>query len=459
MLKSFLGLDISLKHQPPLDPAFLPLNKIFEEYAKITANGVQAGIAVERADGSNRLVYNIENAENLTEIDKYMAWRLVTGMLWFYGGRRIYVAGSEALAEYIKSLKADKMAFDYEFMTNVFEGELEVVSVPFKKLPENVLLGSGAIGGKNYGCRIGFDAGGSDLKVSAVVDGVPIFSEEIVWHPKITEDPDYHFTHIVNAMKLAASKMERVDGIGVSSAGVYVGNRTMAASLFLKVPKEKFESHIKDIYPRAAAAIGDVPLVVANDGDVTALAGAMELGDNRVLGIAMGTSEAGGYINGEGCVTGWLNELAFVPIDANPEACWDEWSLDIGRGVKYFSQDGVIKLAPAAGIELDEKLSPAEKLKVVQDLISKGDKGASDIFVSIGVYLGYTLAYYSRFYDIKHVLLLGRVMSGEGGILILENAKTVLKDEYPELNAKITLHLPDEQNRRVGQSVAAASLA
>ena len=30
----------------------------------------------------------------------------------------------------------------------------------------------------------------------------------------------------------------------------------------------------------------------------------------------------------------------------------DEWSGDIGCGVKYFSQDGVIKLAPRAGIEL-----------------------------------------------------------------------------------------------------------
>jgi len=454
----FMGLDISLKHTPPLDAAFLPMDKVFAAYTEKTSGGKRVGLAVERKDGANRFEYKIENAENLTELDKYIAWRLIVGMLWYYGGRKIYVAGSDALAAYIRNLKHDKMAFDYEFMAVVYETELVVESVPFEKLPEKVILNESKTVFNLSGCKIGFDAGGSDLKVSAVVDGTPIFSEEIVWHPKITEDPDYHFKHIVDAMKLAASKMERVDGIGISSAGVYIGNRTMAASLFLKIPKDKFDSHIKDIYPRAAAEIGDVPILVANDGDVTALAGAMELNDTKVLGIAMGTSEAGGYINENGGVTGWLNELAFVPIDTNPEACYDDWSRDIGRGVKYFSQDAVIKLAPSAGIKLDENLSPAEKLKVVQGLMAQDDSRARDIFVSIGIYLGYTMAYYSRFYDIKHVLLLGRVMSGEGGQLIINNAQLVINNEYPELADKITLHLPDEKNRRVGQSVAAASL-
>jgi predicted NBD/HSP70 family sugar kinase len=136
----------------------------------------------------------------------------------------------------------------------------------------------------------------------------------------------------------------------------------------------------------------------------------------------------------------------------------DEWSGDYGCGVKYFSQDSVIKLAPAAGITLDETLSPAEKLKVVQKLMEEGDKRAYDIFESIGIYFGYSLAYYAMFYDIKHVLIMGRVTSGEGGVLILENARKVLKDEFPELFEKISLHIPDENSRRVGQSVAAASL-
>ena len=231
----------------------------------------------------------------------------------------------------------------------------------------------------------------------------------------------------------------------------------MVASLFLKVPEDDFEKHVKTMYMDIAKEIG-APIEVANDGDVTALAGAIDLKDTAVLGIAMGTSEAVGYINREGCLEGWLNELAFVPVDAAPDAMVDEWSGDIGCGVKYFSQDGVIKLAPRAGIELDEKLSPAEKLKVVQGLMKEDDERAAKVYDSIGCYLGHTLAYYYDLYSFKHVLLLGRVMSGKGGDLLLETCKKVLENEYPEVSKAINLALPDEKFRRVGQSMAAASL-
>ena len=184
----------------------------------------------------------------------------------------------------------------------------------------------------------------------------------------------------------------------------------------------------------------------------------MDLGDNNVLGIAMGTSEAGGYVDKNGNITGWLNELAFVPVDFSKDAMVDEWSGDYGCGVKYFSQDGVIKLAPAAGIELDESASPAEKLKAVQKLMEEGDERAAKIYHTIGVYFGYAIAYYAKFYDIKHVLIMGRVTSGEGGVILLSRAKEVLEKEYPELAKRIVLHIPDEKSRRVGQSVAAASL-
>lgn len=308
------------------------------------------------------------------------------------------------------------------------------------------------------GCRIGFDAGGSDRKVSAVIDGEAVYSEEVVWHPKINSDPMYHYNGILEAMKSAASHMPRVDAIGVSSAGVYVNNRIMVASLFLKVPQDEFDKKVKNMYLDVAKEIGDVPVEVANDGDVTALAGAMDLNDGGVLGVAMGTSEAGGYVDLNGNITGWLNELAFVPADYCEQAMVDEWSGDYGCGVKYFSQDAVIKLAPAAGIELDASLSPAEKLKVVQQLHSQGDERAKKIFETIGVYFGYAVAYYAMFYEIKHVLILGRVTSGEGGNIVLEKAKQVLETDFPELDQKIRLHIPDESSRRVGQSIAAASL-
>ena len=287
--------------------------------------------------------------------------------------------------------------------------------------------------------------------------GSAVYSEEVVWFPKTTSDPQYHYDGILSAMKSAAAHMPRVDAIGVSSAGVYIDNKVMVASLFLKLSKEDFEKRAKTMYIDVAKEIG-APLEVANDGDVTALAGAMELGVGNVLGIAMGTSEAGGYVDKDMNITGWLNELAFAPVDANPESMADEWSGDWGCGVKYFSQDGVIKLAPAAGIHLDESLSPAEKLKVVQKEMAAGNPEAAKIYESIGVYFGYSLAWYCRFYTIDHVLIMGRVTSGEGGPILLKKAQEVLDKEFPELAARMQLHIPDENSRRVGQSVAAASL-
>ena len=343
-------------------------------------------------------------------------------------------------------------------MERVYEEKFEVISTDLAHAPEDKSSAQ-PVGRHLDGCRIGFDAGGSDRKVSAVIDGETVYSEEVVWFPKLKSDPSYHYEGILNAMKTAASHMPRVDAIGVSSAGVYIDNKIMVASLFIKVGDEDFEKHVKNMYIDVAREIGEnIPIEVANDGDVTALAGAMSLNENGVLGIAMGTSEAAGYVDMDGNITGWLNELAFAPVDFNKDAMVDEWSGDYGCGVKYFSQDGVIKLAPYAGIELDESLSPAEKLKVVQNLMAEGDERAKAIYETIGVYFGYTIAYYCEFYDIHEVLIMGRVTSGKGGEILLERAKEVLATEFPELNEKINLNIPDEKARRVGQSVAAASL-
>lgn len=212
------------------------------------------------------------------------------------------------------------------------------------------------------------------------------------------------------------------------------------------------------IYDRAAKEIGDVPIVVANDGDVSALAGSMSLGEGAVMGLAMGTSEAVGYVNRDCNILGWFSELAFAPVDLNESAMRDEWSGDIGVGCKYFSQDAVAKLAPAAGITLSQSLTPAEKLKEVQKLAEGGHPGALDIFRSIGVYLGHTLCLYERLYDIRNLIVLGRVASGVGGDLIVSECRRVLEEEYPEIAAKLRVMLPDENFRRVGQSMAAASL-
>ena len=313
------------------------------------------------------------------------------------------------------------------------------------------------MGGHLDGCRIGFDAGGSDRKVSAVIDGECVYSEEVVWHPKVNPDPTYQYEGILDSIRTAAYKMPRVDGIGVSSAGVFVGNAPMISSIFYCVPRDRWEE-VKTVFDRAAAAIGDVPIVVANDGDVSALAGAMGMNCGNIMGLAMGTSEAVGYVDKDKNVLGWISELAFAPVDLNEDAMQDEWSTDFGVGCKYFSQDAVIKLAPRAGIELDTSLTPAEKLKVVQKLMEADDKRAQAIFKDIGTYLAHTVVLYNKFYDIQHLMLLGRVMSGKGGDTILATCQEVLKNEWPDMYKKCEVMLPDENTRRVGQSAAAASL-
>ena len=454
---------MNLKVKARLDPNFEPLSCVLREMRENTKNaGQDIVIAIERNKGyiSTYKTRIYKDNEGHDEENFRFIERIAKSLLWVAGGYKITIAGSEIVGAKIKEAYSygGKRDFDVRFMERVYEKPFEVSVCPLENAPEKNEAAA-PVGRHLDGCRIGFDAGGSDRKVSAVINGESVYSEEVVWFPKTNSDPDYHYKGILEAMKTAASHMPRVDAIGVSSAGVYVDNRIMVASLFIKVNDEDFEKKVKNMYLDVAREIGEnIPIEVANDGDVTALAGAMDLEDNSVLGIAMGTSEAGGYVDPEGNITGWLNELAFVPVDYNEGAMVDEWSGDYGCGVKYFSQDAVIKLAPAAGIELDESLSPAEKLKVVQSLMKNGDERAKWIYETIGVYFGYAISYYSEFYDIKHVLIMGRVTSGEGGAIILEKAGEVLKTEFPSLSEKIKLHIPDEKSRRVGQSVAAASL-
>ena len=451
------GISVELKHVPKLDPGFLPLNRFNEEFLKTARKEV--GIAVEREDGQIAAVSTfVHGDEAHREADAYYIDRLIKCILWMKGGFRVYISGDKDVFERVREAYSvgGSRDFDRDFMQRVYEKPFEVLFVD--KLPEERSAAK-AVGRHLTGCRIGFDAGGSDRKVSAVVDGETVFSEEVVWFPKITEDPEYHYNGIVSAFKAAAAHMPRVDAVGISSAGVYVSDRTMVASLFLKVPEDLFESKVKDIYIRAVRdTFGDIPYAVCNDGDVSALAGAMSMNKNSVLGIAMGTSQAVGFVDEAGNITGWLNELAFMPVDASRDAVIDEWSGDYGCGVKYFSQDAVIKLASRAGVDLHESLSPAEKLKVVQKLMEDGDGRAEKIYESVGIYLGHALAFYHELYGCESVLLLGRVMSGRGGDRILEMAQRVLCDEYPAIHETMSLELPNEMFRRVGQSMVAASL-
>ena len=448
---------------PPLEPEFRPAalaNRAFRAEVAASGQGVPLIIGLERSDGALSRFETVAFPDGHPRAGANLAYaeRIVKFLLWARGGWRVIIGGPRAIGEHIARVYAPDgpRAFDYHFMgEQVYGRPFTVVSCAADAVPA-AREGGQALGRHLDGCRIGFDLGASDVKVSAVVDGQAIFSEEIVWEPTGQTDPSYHYDTIMAALRLARARLPRLDAIGGSSAGVFVDNRPMVASLFRGIPADRY-GEIRDLFLRIRAEFG-VPLEVVNDGDVTALAGAMSLEDTGVLGIALGSSEAGGYVDLHGAITGWLNELAFAPVDYNPAAAVDEWSGDTGVGSQYFSQQCVFRLAPAVGITLPADATKAEKLKHVQGYLEAGHAGAIQIWQSIGVYLGYTLAHYAEFYDLKHVLILGRVTSGRGGSLILDGAKAVLATEFPELAARVNIQLPDEKSRRVGQSIAAASL-
>lgn len=450
--------------EPEFKPAIIELRAFFNEVKKY-ANKQHLIVSIERDHGYiYRKEFDIFPDGVDDERNTFIVERIIKCILWVVGGFKIYIAGSHVVYENIKKYYSNGglRDFDYHFMSTVFEREMEVVECTYNNIPQ-MKSSSLLVGGHLEGRRIGLDVGGSDIKVSAVKDGEVLSSKEIVWLPKLNEDINYHYDFFYKALKSAIDKLGGdVDTIGISAAGVIVENKPMVSSIFIKVPKKDFElvkGAYRNVVNRLEKELGHkIPFQVVNDGDVTALAGAIELKDNCVLGIAMGTSEAVGYVDQNGNLPGWFSELAFMPVDFNKEAMVDEWSHDFGVGCKYFSQDAVIKLASRAGIELDEKLTLAEKLKVVQKLNEEGHEGANKIFETIGVYLAFTIAFYAEFYKIKHVLLLGRVTSSKGGETILKVAKETLAKEFPEYK-NIDIGMPSDFMRRLGQSIAAASLS
>jgi predicted NBD/HSP70 family sugar kinase len=413
-------------------------------------------IAVEGEDGRISR-YETTMREHPDMADLRYAERLVKMLLWARGGWRVIIGGPPAVVEHVRPLYCEggERSFDAEMMRRIYLKPLTVEGTLPGEVPE-AREKSARLGGHLAGCRIGFDLGASDFKLAAVRDGEVVWAHEIPWDPKSQPDPNYHYRHLSDGLRLAASHLPQVDAIGGSSAGVIVQNRFMTASLLRSVPAEKF-GEARELFVRLQQE-WNVPLEVANDGDVTALAGAMSLGENGVLGVAMGSSEAAGYLNMEGRMTGWLSELAFAPVDMNPAAPPDEWSGDRGVGALYFSQQAVNKLLPAAGIKVPGEMGLPERLKEVQRLMAGGDERAVRIYETIGTYLGYTVPHYAEFYDFRHLLILGRVTTGEGGNIILNRARQILTDEFGGLAARVNVQLPDEKSRRVGQAVAAASL-
>ncbi|QQL45357.1 ROK family protein [Sulfuriroseicoccus oceanibius] len=459
-------MNIEPKIKPVLDPEFVPAelwNQAFEEKVAATEGAHDVKLALARNNGvcfhfSARILPH--EGENAALNLKYVE-RLVKFMLWAKGGSRIFVAGDDKLAAELAEIYSEKgaRAFDWEIIgEGMFDEHITVQACAEADLPEEK-ESTAPLGRHMDGCRIGFDLGGSDRKAAAVIDGEVVFSEEIPWDPYFQTDPSYQYDGIVDSLKRAAEHLPRVDAIGGSAAGIYINNDVRVASLFRGITdKEVFNKVVRPMFKEIGAKeFPGVPFDVINDGEVTALAGSISMNSNGVLGVALGTSQAVGYVDAKGNVTMGINELAFAPVDYRENGPVDEWSGDEGCGVQYFSQQGVARLAPLAGFDFGDMPFP-EQLVKVQEAMAEGDERASKIYESLGVCFGYSIAHYARFYDIQTLIIMGRVTSGAGGELLIEKAQEVLKAEFPELAEKITMTVPDEKMKRHGQAVAAASL-
>lgn len=453
------------RFRPPLDPDFAPAclwNRAYREAVQASGGGEPLALALERSDGSVSVfrAVTLPHEGAHAALNVRYAERLLKYLLWQKGGYRVIVAGNAGLAECLRGIyaPAGARAFDHNFMGELVYGHpMSIENCAYDAAP--VERESAAPLGRHLdGCRIGFDLGASDRKCAAVAEGKVVFSEEIPWNPSKQTDPQYHFDGINDSLRRAAAHLPHVDAIGGSAAGVYVANEVRVGSLYRAVPRDLFDTRIRRLFFDLRAAWGGIPFDVVNDGEVTALAGSMALNDNAVLGIAMGSSLAAGYVTPQGTITTWLNELAFVPVDYREGAPVDEWSGDGGVGAQYFSQQAVGRLLAPAGIDLPAAMPLPEKLEQVQKLMAAGDERARKIYQTIGVFFGYNIATYSDFYDVRNLLVLGRVMTGEGGDLILTRAREVLRVEFPEIAERIRFHIPDEKEKRHGQAIAAASL-
>ena len=455
---------ISPRHTAAIDPDFVPASLWTKEFLKLcqqTPGSTPLAIGLSRPDGTASVFRTFvlpssptNDAENLLHVE-----RTVKFLLWARSGHIVSLAGALAdpLVQALQAMYAPRGTrdFDAQFTQKLFELPLVFKAVTEAQLPAEST--SHLPLGRNLGgCRIGFDLGGSDRKCAAVIDGKVVFSEEVKWDPYFQPDPNYHLEGIRHSLQIAAAHLPRVDAIGGSAAGVYINNKVRVASLFRGVTDPQvFDAQVKGMFLDLAKE-WKVPFEVLNDGDVTALAASMSLNRNAVLGIAMGTSVAAGFVDPKGNLTNWLSELAFVPVDYRVNGPADEWSGDLGCGVQYFSQQGVGRLLPLAGIMLPASMRLPEQLEELQKLMLAGDPRALQVYEAIGIAFGYAIAHFASFYDIQCLLIMGRVTSGKGGDVIIERARSVLADEFPEL--RIDLVVPSEKDKRHGQAVAAASL-
>merc|ERR1719258_676545 len=410
---------------------------------------------------------------------------MIQETIWRCGASSLELAGPKGICEQFKA--AYSKGGTYEFEAGVMP---KANGTPDKVFEVKIVGSAGDLppakdtpqecGKDANGCRLAFDLGKSDIKTVAIKDGEVLDSAETEWDVT-NPDPQYHFDAIVDAMKKTIERAKAkgfgdIQAVGGSATGTVGGNNEATwCDIFPNVPPKVYKEKVVDIFQRLAKAVaGDVPLKVINDGEVTALAAYQKIKAGNIMGISMGSSEGGGYSNGDGNLMGWINELCYIRLDLNPKAPTDPWTKGAHTGIShmYLGQRGATKLAAKGGVKVPDNLkyphkdmckitheNHAQCLKLIQEAMKDPEQEAKvkEIYETVGVYLGYGLGQYCEFYKIDHVMILGRVSKGKGGDIMLDTAKKVLEEEFPDYK-HIQFHTADDHFKAVGQCIAAAAL-
>lgn len=450
------GIEVELKNIPPLEPDFVPIMLWTKEYLAEARDAF--AVAITGENGRRAVTRTrIRNDGKHQEADRFYVRHLVKSLLWLYGGYRVTIIGAKTMYDYLNEIFSREGAghFEIEFMEKVYGQSFHMenlIAIPRENatprfMPKHL-----------NGYRIGLETSNSNRHVVAIANGRVVYNEEVLWHPSEESDPDYHYRGIMDSIHSAARRLPRIDGIGIASAGVHFDGEVRDGTLFRSISPEDFDQKIRTVFTRVATAMNCNNLHILNEGDVSALSCAMSLDFDGILSLSMGSTQATGYIDNDGNVSNWLNELAYIPIDINPDAVQEVDSGDRGCGVDYFSRGGLLRLARLAGIYLRPDQNEAEQVRSIQVKAELEETKAVQVFQSLGVALGHTLGYYHSMYQFQCVLLLGRIMAGAGGDLVFNAAQKVLAEEYPIVASQIIISLPEENNQRVSHAVAAATL-
>jgi len=467
----------------PLDTKFSPLilgKRRYLEAVKEVEDAESLEWALPRADGCARYKLPVFPQKHKdVRASTYLAGVLIQEMIWQRSASSLILFGPEKMTKALKTMFSIGGAYEFEAksMPNVCGTPDKPFEVTIAEKAEDLPEAKDApqvCGTNANGCRLAFDLGKSDIKTVAVKDNEVLDSKETEWD--VTNvDPDYHFDAILKAMKETAAKLPKIEAIGGSATGtISADNEATWCDIFPNVPPDVYKAKVTDIFKRLAHEMAPgVPLKVINDGEVTALAAFQKIKAGNVMGISMGSSEGGGYANADGNLLGWINELCYIRLDMNPRAPTDPWSKGAHTGLShmYLGQRGATKLAHKVCEVPDNYKYPhpdmctikhedhAQCLKLIQKAMAdpEKEKEVTKLYETVGVYLGYALAQYCEFYKIDHVMILGRVSKGKGGDVMLDTAKKVLTEEFPEF-AGMQFHTADDHFKAVGQCIAAAAL-